>query len=154
MSRIKQKSVGAKRRGKKAASANVDNPMLAPEAEATMTEAAGAIAFAQDDMSIAASPSDAHDDVSPSLMLPDCLDSAAAITIKEMLLSERGKAITVDASQVRRVGVQSLQVLVAAARAWQHDGLSYRLENPSSEFLETIALIGLPHQDLLLEGHQ
>lgn len=154
MPRAKQKSVGAKRRGKKATSANVDNPMLASEAETTMMEAACAVAFVEEDMSIAASPSDAHGEASPSLMLPDCLDSAAAITIKEMLLSERGKAIAVDASQVRRVGVQSLQVLVAAARAWQHDGLRYRLENPSSEFLETIALIGLPHQDLLLEGHQ
>lgn len=94
------------------------------------------------------------DPTSPSLTLPDCLDSAAAFTVKEMLLAERGKEIVVDASQVRRVGVQSLQVLVAAARTWQHEGHSYRLENPSPEFLETVALVGLKREDLLLEGTQ
>jgi anti-anti-sigma regulatory factor len=87
-------------------------------------------------------------------MLPDCLDSSAAATIKEMLLARRGNALVVDASQVRRVGVQPLQVLVAAARTWQSDGQGYRLENPSPEFLETIALVGLPREDLLLEGNQ
>lgn len=91
---------------------------------------------------------------SPSLTLPDCLDSAAAITVKEMLLAKRGEEIVVDASQVRRVGVQSLQVLVAAARTWQHEGHSYRLENPSPEFLETVTLVGLKREDLLLEGTQ
>ncbi len=110
--------------------------------------------LAADEASISTAPPIAQDQPSQPLMLPDCLDSAAAITIKDMLLSQRGNAIAVDASQVRRVGVQSLQVLVAAARSWQRDGLSYRLENPSSEFLETIALVGLPHQELLLEGHQ
>jgi anti-anti-sigma regulatory factor len=119
-----------------------------------------AIAVAKDtfevptDASISTAPPIAQNQASQPLMLPDCLDSAAAITIKDMLLTQRGNAIAVDASQVRRVGVQSLQVLVAAARSWQRDGLSYRLENPSSEFLETIALVGLPHQELLLEGHQ
>jgi anti-anti-sigma regulatory factor len=69
-----------------------------------------------------------------------------------MLLAERGNAIVVDASEVRRVGVQSLQVLVAAARTWTSEGHSYRLTNASTELLEAVALIGLPHEDLLLEG--
>jgi chemotaxis protein CheX len=87
--------------------------------------------------------------------LPDCLDSAAAPSIKDMLLARRGNAIVVDASQVRRVGIQSLQVLIAAARTWQADEQSYRVRGASADLLETIALIGLPHEDLLLEGsHQ
>jgi anti-anti-sigma regulatory factor len=110
--------------------------------------------FAADEAPNATASPIVEDQLSQPLILPDCLDSTAAITIKEMLLTQRGNAIAVDASQVRRVGVQSLQVLVAAARSWQRDGVSYRLENPSSEFLETIALVGLPHQELLLEGHQ
>jgi anti-anti-sigma regulatory factor len=87
-------------------------------------------------------------------MLPDCLDSSAASAIKEMLLARRGTAIVIDASEVRRVGAQSLQVLVAAARTWQADQQSYRMTSASAELLETIALIGLPHEDLLLEGPQ
>ncbi len=86
------------------------------------------------------------------LMLPECLDSSAAADVKDKLLERRGNPLVVDASQVRRVGAQSLQILVSAARTWAADGLSYRLTNPSSEFLDTIALVGLPRQDLLLEG--
>ncbi|HVZ04408.1 STAS domain-containing protein [Hyphomicrobium sp.] len=86
------------------------------------------------------------------VVLPDSLDSSAAASVKDMLLAERGNAIVVDASEVRRVGVQSLQVLVAAARTWTSEGHSYRLTNASTELLEAVALIGLPHEDLLLEG--
>jgi anti-anti-sigma regulatory factor len=72
-----------------------------------------------------------------------------------MLIARRGNAIVIDASQVNRVGAQSLQVLVAAARTWKADQQSYRITNASTELLETLALIGLPHDDLLLEGsHQ
>ncbi len=86
------------------------------------------------------------------LTLPDCLDSAAAVAVKDMLLERRGSALVIDASHVRRVGAQSLQILVSAARTWAADGLSFSLTNASSEFLDTIALVGLPREDLLLEG--
>ncbi len=86
------------------------------------------------------------------LLLPDCLDSAAAIAVRDMLLERRGCALVVDASQVRRVGAQSLQILVSAARTWATDGQSYCVANASSEFLDTIALVGLPREDLLIEG--
>ena len=147
MPRAKQKPVGAGRRRKAAPAAEADNSTAGAEAVTATMDVAAVDAFHPEDAAVT--------ERSPTaLMLPDCLDSAAAITIKEMLLSQRGNALAVDASQVCRVGVQSLQVLVAAARTWQQDGLSYRLENPSPEFLETIALVGLPRQDLLLEGHQ
>jgi chemotaxis protein CheX len=90
--------------------------------------------------------------ISAALMLPDCLDASAAAAIKDMLLARRGNALVVDASQVRRVGAQSLQILIAAARTWQADGMSYCVTNSSSELLDTIALIGLPREDLMLEG--
>jgi len=97
----------------------------------------------------AAAPSSSEDG---RMMLPDCLDSSAAPLLKDMLLTRRGNSIVIDASEVRRVGVQSLQVLVAAARTWQSDGQSYRMTNASTELLDTVALVGLPHEDLLLEG--
>jgi chemotaxis protein CheX len=89
---------------------------------------------------------------SDALMLPDCLDASAAAAVKDMLLARRGNALVVDASQVRRIGAQSLQVLIAAARTWQADGLSYCVTNSSSELLDTIALIGLSREDLMLQG--
>jgi anti-anti-sigma regulatory factor len=89
---------------------------------------------------------------SGALLLPDCLDSAAAQALKGEMLGRRGTPLEVDASQVRRVGAQSLQVLIAAARTWQADGLAYHVTNSSSELLDTIALIGLSREDLMLEG--
>jgi anti-anti-sigma regulatory factor len=89
---------------------------------------------------------------SAALMLPECLDASAATAVKEMLLARRGSALVVDASQVRRVGAQPLQILIAAARTWQADGQAYCVSNPSGELLETMALIGLAHGDLMLEG--
>ena len=151
MPRAKKQSAVPGRGPKKTAAAKGSKTKASSEAIAPTMDI---FEFAADEAPISTAPPIVKDQPSQPLMLPDCLDSAAAITIKEMLLTQRGNAIAVDASQVRRVGVQSLQVLVAAARSWQRDGLVYRLENPSSEFLETIALIGLPHQELLLEGHQ
>lgn len=154
MARPKNKSVGVSRGRKKAAAGKASGTMIGlADAEVTPSMDVEPEVFPQE-MSEVAPLSNAQDLAVLPMMLPDCLDSAAAGTIKEMLLAQRGNALTVDASQVRRVGVQSLQVLVAAAADWQRNGLNYRLENPSREFLETIALIGLPHQDLLLEGHQ
>ena len=154
MARTKPKSAGAGRR-RKEVPAKAHESKAEAETAMTATEADAVAESYPEEAAATDMPAVDSDQASPALMLPDCLDSAAAITIKEMLLAQRGNSVVVDASQVRRVGVQSLQVLVAGARTWQRDGLGYRLENPSSEFLETIALVGLPREDLLLEGtHQ
>ena len=98
----------------------------------------------------------ANEEVAPiavgesAFLLPDCMDSAAAVDLCERLLSARGKAISIDASQVRRVGAQSLQVLISAARTWQMDGHAFEITEPSSELLDTIALAGLAREELHL----
>jgi anti-anti-sigma regulatory factor len=155
MARAKQKtaSAGQKRKRKPAKSTKVRakaNKVVALELSDTANPAevdTGPEEFAE---RAAAAPSAESD--SQALMLPDCLDSAAVTTVRDLLLARRGNAIVIDASQVRRVGAQSLQVLIAAARTWQADGHSYRVTNSSPELLDTIALIGLAHEDLLLEG--
>lgn len=154
MPRAKHKSAGAGRR-RKETSAKAREPKAQAETAMAIADVSADGASFPEEAIAAEIPSIGSDQASSPLLLPDCLDSSAAAAIKEMLLARRGNAIVIDASQVRRVGVQSLQVLVAAARTWQGDGQSYRLESPSSEFLETIALVGLPREDLLLEGtHQ
>jgi len=154
MPRAKQKPASPSRRRKDASIEGAAHSTAELETAKIAAEVNPAAAFHSEEATDTELSPVTLDQAAPALILPDCLDSAAATTIKEMLLSQRGNVIAVDASQVRRVGVQSLQVLVAAARTWQRDGISYRLENPSPEFLETIALVGLPRQDLLLEGHQ
>jgi len=86
------------------------------------------------------------------LVLPDSCDSSSAVAIKDLLVARRGAPLVVDAGQVNRVGVQALQVLIAAAHTWRADGQSYAVTNPSPALLETIALIGLSGDQFLLEG--
>lgn len=88
----------------------------------------------------------------PELVLPDSLDSSSAASIRDLLLARRGASLVVDAGQVQRVGIQSLQVLLAAAHTWRADGQNYAVRNPSSALLETIALVGLSADQFLFEG--
>ncbi|MFT3732411.1 MAG: STAS domain-containing protein [Hyphomicrobium sp.] len=80
-------------------------------------------------------------------------NSSSAGGIKDQLLARRGSPLVVDAGQVRRTGMQALQLLIAAARSWQADGQEYVVANPTSEFLDTLALVGLSREHLLVEGH-
>ena len=86
------------------------------------------------------------------LVLPDSCDSSSAAAIKDLLVARRGAPLVVDAGQVNRVGVQTLQVLMAAANTWRNDGQSYAVTNPSAALLDTIALVGLSGDQFLLEG--
>lgn len=90
--------------------------------------------------------------ISLPVVLPETLDSSCAAGVREELLTRRGSPLIVDASQVRRTGIQAVQVLMAAARTWQADGQSYVLTNPTSEFLDTLTLAGLSREHLLVEG--
>jgi len=85
-----------------------------------------------------------------TVALPECLDSSAATAVRDMLLAARGASIEVDAAQVRRVGAQSLQILVAASRTWEADGHTYKIINPSAEFIDVATLLGLSSHELSL----
>lgn len=79
-----------------------------------------------------------------SLVLADCLDLTAAAPLKAQLLAARGAPLSLDASSVRRLGAQCLQVLLAAEAAWSGDGLEWRITDPSPEFAEAARLMGRP----------
>ena len=77
------------------------------------------------------------------LQLPEVLDLTAAAPLAQSLLSRRGSDLTVDASQVRRVGAQCLQVLIAAGATWKADGVSLSIDKPTDEFLMGAELLGI-----------
>ncbi len=87
-----------------------------------------------------------------ALTLPETLDSSWAGNLKDMLLAHRGTPIVVDAGQVRRTGMQAVQILISAAQTWKADGQNYVVTNPTQEFLDTVALAGLSREQLLVEG--
>lgn len=84
--------------------------------------------------------------------LPERFDSAAAATVLDVFRQYRGAALTVDASAVRRVGAQGIQILISATRTWQADGHDLALENASAELIDAAQLLGLSHSDLSISG--
>ena len=88
------------------------------------------------------------------LRLADVLDLKAASGLQIDLLAARGRNLIVDASEVRRLGGQCLQVLLAADAAWRADGLSLQVTNPSDAFTQAVGLFGAsldgrPHKEQL-----
>jgi chemotaxis protein CheX len=80
----------------------------------------------------------------PALKLGETLDLCAASSLTEALRAARGRDLEIDASDVRRVGGQCLQVLLSATAAWTADGKAFAISNPSSDFIEGMTLLGAP----------
>jgi len=76
------------------------------------------------------------------LKLSETLDLCAASTLSRELLALRGQDLKIDASDVRRVGGQCLQVLLSATATWAADGRALTLSAPSGEFVEGVTLLG------------
>lgn len=77
-----------------------------------------------------------------SIVLAGSLDMTAAAPLTAELLAARGAPINLDASAVRRVGAQCLQVLLAAQTAWIAEGFAFDIVDPSPEFSDGLALMG------------
>ena len=78
------------------------------------------------------------------VLLPEVLDMRAAAPLAAELLERRGRDVDVDASKVRRLGGECLQVLLAAHACWKADELSFRVVSPSGDFTEGLVLMGAP----------
>lgn len=78
-----------------------------------------------------------------SVTLPAELDIKAAAPLVAELLAARGRDVTINASQVERVGAQCLQVLLSAASTWGADGNELALAEPSPAFADAIEIAGL-----------
>jgi chemotaxis protein CheX len=74
--------------------------------------------------------------------LPRQLDLNAAAPLAQELSALRGREISLDASEVERVGAQCAQVLLSAQATWRVDGLGFGLAAASAEFDTTMALLG------------
>lgn len=84
-----------------------------------------------------------------SLKLAAVLDLNEASNLKANILSLRGAPLSIDASGVERVGAQCVQVLMAAAKAWEADKHPFSFEKASEAFIKTLQLIGVNVDHLL-----
>jgi chemotaxis protein CheX len=79
-----------------------------------------------------------------TLQLSEVLSLAVATPLAKALTERRGTDVVIDASHVRHLGAQCLQVLLSAASTWSAEGASLRICNRSTGFLLGLQLVGLP----------
>lgn len=77
-----------------------------------------------------------------TVTLGDALDMTAAGPLVQELLGRRGQPLALNASGVRRLGGQCLQVLLSAQATWAADGQPFEVVEPSPEFAEGLAQMG------------
>jgi chemotaxis protein CheX len=84
-----------------------------------------------------------------SISLAAVLDLNEASTLRTRLLALRGSNVVIDASGVERVGALCVQVIMAAAKTWNEDKLSFTFSKVSDAFQKTMQLIGVDIDHLL-----
>jgi chemotaxis protein CheX len=72
--------------------------------------------------------------MSDVMKLPSVLDIQQAEPLRAQLLALRGKPVTLDASEVERLGGLCLQVLISAQQTWAGDGQILAIDQVSEEF--------------------
>ena len=80
--------------------------------------------------------------------LPAIVDVRTAEPLKAELMAVRGQPVTVDASNVERLGGLGLQVLMSAVRTWRADGQVLTFINVSEALTEQWQGFGAPLNDL------
>lgn len=87
-----------------------------------------------------------------TVKLKPALELTAAGPLKTELMSLRGRAVRVDASEVDRVGALCLQVLLSARATWVADGASFTLGETSPAFDAGLATLGATAHFSNLDG--
>lgn len=76
------------------------------------------------------------------ITLAEILDMRAAGPLSAEFAAFRGHGVHVDAGQVRRLGAQCLQVLLAATASWRIEGADVCIVDRSEDFRHGLALFG------------
>ncbi|MBY6240578.1 STAS domain-containing protein [Methylosinus sp. Sm6] len=83
-----------------------------------------------------------------TMRLAEILDIRAASPLAGELLNARGGHVTVDASNVQKLGAQCVQVLLSARSTWAADGYSLVVADASEPFLAALATLGIQISDI------
>jgi chemotaxis protein CheX len=83
------------------------------------------------------------------ISLAAVLDLNEASTLRGKLVGLRGNNVVIDASAVERAGTLCIQVIMAAAKTWDEDKMSFTFSKVSDAFQKTMQLIGVNIDHLL-----
>lgn len=88
----------------------------------------------------------------PDFKLPQVLDQRGAQTVSARLLDQLGQALSLDASDIRRLGAVGVEMLISAQRQWQADDVPFEVRDWSPEALKSLATLGVDPHALRVEG--
>jgi chemotaxis protein CheX len=77
------------------------------------------------------------------LKLPRVLDVAAVRAVRKDLLDRRGTAMTIDASDVERIGALGIELLISANRQWLEDDRLLQMTGMSDSMKAAFTDLGL-----------
>lgn len=83
------------------------------------------------------------------LKLPPVLDLNAASRLHEQVLALKESNVSVDASDVTRVGAQCMQVLLSAAQSWRVLDMRFSVTRSSDAFTKALQLLGISDDAML-----
>lgn len=84
-----------------------------------------------------------------TVSLAAVLDLNEASALRGKLMGLRGSNVAIDASGVERIGALCIQVIMAAAKTWDEDKLSFTFSKVSDAFQKTLQMIGIDTDHLL-----
>ncbi len=70
------------------------------------------------------------------------LNTQGAYQLLADIRAARGKDIEIDASQVRHLGAQAVQILVSAKQSWGAAKNTFSILQPSLEFRQSVDALG------------
>lgn len=76
------------------------------------------------------------------IRLPAVLDMQAAAPLAQSFLERRGQAVSVDGTDVQRLGGQCLQVLLSAQASWAADGKEFVIIGQSEAMADALGTLG------------
>jgi len=85
------------------------------------------------------------------ISLPEKLGANQLSSLFDEISAARGKSLVLDASSVRYIGAQGMQILLSAVKTWKRDGVPLRLTGTTEELREIVSVLGVSSSELAME---
>lgn len=86
--------------------------------------------------------------------LPGRLDYAACGSLAAAIDGRRGNTLQLQAANVQFLGALAAEILVRARAEWLAEDLGFALVEPSKDFLQGLALLGIAQNELIRESSE
>lgn len=86
------------------------------------------------------------------IVFPQRLQGPELPELLQSVLSERGKALVLDLSELTNVGALGVQLLLSIVKTWRNDGLGIELTGVTGELRRLLDILGISVSELGISG--